>query len=462
MDFKNGFGFAVKNLTVSLQTLLNNHAPLKTKSISVVDHAPWFDKEYRELRKLRRNAERKKNRSSDNLIYYKDLCAKATKMAHSKKKAFITNTINKSKCKSRTLYKMVNNILDRKQTAPLPDNQDLLSLAKNFNEFFIDKIDKLRSNMETSITPNITQSNVTPLFDFYPTCIDEIREIINKSGVKCSPADMLPTMLMKKNLESLLPTIVTLVNLSLSSASMDGVKVADIIPSIKDVSLDPNILNYFRPVSNLVFLGKLIEQVVQLRLEEHMSLNNLNCPEQSAYRKNHSTETLLIKMTNDLLIASDEQTATVVMLLDLSAAFDTVDHTLLLKILHDEIGIKGTALAWFASFLQDRSQRIRLGDITSDTITIKFGVPQGSVLGPILFNIYIRSIYLYVKKLGFKINGYADDHQISKSFVPSDQLEVLTINLINCFSEIKRWMIQYYLHLNGPKTQIIVFGPRSI
>ena len=109
---------------------------------------------------------------------------------------------------------------------------------------------------------------------------------------------------------------------------MDGVKQADIIPLLKNNSLDPNVLKNFRPVSNLTFLGKLIERVVLKRLNEHLSNNDLHCPEQSAYKKNCSTETLLVRIWNDLLVASDEKSATVVMMLDLSAAFDTVDHDL--------------------------------------------------------------------------------------------------------------------------------------
>ena len=150
------------------------------------------------------------------------------------------------------------------------------------------------------------------------------------------------------------------------------------------------------------------------------------------------------------------------MLLDLSAAFDTVDHDLLLRILRSEIGIRGTALSWFSSFLKGRSQRIRLGSILSETIVIKFGVPQGSVLGPVLFNIYIRSIYKLVKNCGFNIFGYADDHQVTKVFSPAKQLEILTIQILDCFDAIKKWMDHYYLTLNDTKTQIIVFGPSKV
>ena len=198
------------------------------------------------------------------------------------------------------------------------------------------------------------------------------------------------------------------------------------------------------------------------RLNEHLNKQGLHCPEQYAYKKDHSTETLLIKITNDLLIAADEKSATVVMLLDLSAAFDTVDHNLLLTILEKEIGIGGTVLKWFRSFLTGRSQRIRLGKVTSDVIYIKFGVPQGSVLGPVLFNLYIRSIYSCVKRLGFNILGYADDHQILKSFKAQTESQILNVQLQNCFAAIKRWMNHFFLQLNDSKTQIIVFGSRNV
>ena len=271
---------------------------------------------------------------------------------------------------------------------------------------------------------------------FEPATLDELKEIIDEFGIKCSPSDILPTTLLKENISILLPLLLQIVNASLTQGSMDGVKLADIVPLLKSNSLDPNVLKNFRPVSNLTFLGKLIERVVLKRLNDHLDNHNLHCPEQSAYKKTFSTETLLIRIWNDLLVASDEKSATVVMMLDLSASFDTVDHNLLLNILMKEIGLRGTVLKWFTSFLKDRAQRIRLGSTLSEEIVIKFGVPQGSVLGPVLFNLYIRSIYRFVQGLDFTIYGYADDHQILKRFKPINQCETLLSKLRGCFKSI--------------------------
>ena len=471
LSLDGSFCSLLSNLSESTLSLLDDHAPVLEKTISIIDKAPWFDKEYRELRKIRRRSERAYRIERDPQlklelkILHKQNCLEADELALSKKKGYFKKLIDNSEGNPRSLYAMVNKQMDRKQIKPLPDfTENIQELATSFNKFFVEKIDKIRNNIELCPKPNLDE-DLGPdccLMDFEPTTIEEVSEIIKEAGIKCSPADLLPQHLYKENIGNLLPVIVKLINISLSSGDVEGVKLADIIPLLKDDSLDSNELKNYRPVSNLTFLGKLIERVVLRRLNDHLTKNNLNSRDQFAYKKNHSTETLLIKIVNDLLIASDEKTASVVMLLDLSAAFDTVDHHLLLSILEKEIGLKGTVLKWFKSFLTGRVQRIRLGKTTSETIEIKFGVPQGSVLGPVLFNLYIRSIYKCVRSLGFNIFGYADDHQIIKSFKSSEQSAVLSVQLDNCFSAIKRWMNKFFLQLNDSKTQIIVVGSNKV
>ena len=202
--------------------------------------------------------------------------------------------------------------------------------------------------------------------------------------------------------------------------------------------------------------------MVLRRLNRHLSLNNLNVPNQYGYKKGHGTETILLKITNDILIASDKKTATVLLLLDLSAAFDTVNIEVLLNILKYEIGITGIALQWFSSFLRNRTMRVKINDSFSETVVLEFGIPQGSVLGPILFNIYIRSLYKYVENSGFNIKGFANDHQLYISFLPSFQLHFLGDKIRQIFSLITSWMNCFFLKLNPSKSKIIVFGPKRV
>jgi hypothetical protein len=169
-------------------------------------------------------------------------------------------------------------------------------------------------------------------------------------------------------------------------------KKAVIKPTLKKENADVDSLRNYRPVSNLTAISKLLERVVLNQLNEHLSSNDLHCPVQSGYRPHHSCETLLVRMTNDINREIQGGNIVLVVLLDLSAAFDTIDHEILLKKLLTDYGISGKALSWMKSYLEDRSFCVKIEDTISSLLELLFGVPQGSLLASLgLFSLFCTS-----------------------------------------------------------------------
>lgn len=461
---------AISSFNMNCTKLLDKHAPILNKTITDRPASPWFDGEYKDLRILRRHAEKKWLNSKtneireDNRIRYMDLRERCNILALTKKKQYFQEQFENLNYSPKSLFAFVDKFIDKEKILTLPPNDSLQQTAEEFNKYFQDKIDEIQKNFKEDDLSKFSGDTFNGKFlsEFHPTTIEEVTEVMKECDLKTSTADSLPASLINDNINVLIPYFCYLVNLSLATGNIDGIKLAHVTPLIKDHNSDTSVLKNYRPISNLSFIGKLVERIVLRRLNEHLTANNLNIPNQSGYKQFHSTETLLIKIVDDLLIAFDERKATVVMLLDLSAAFDTVNHGKLLNILHFEIGITGMALNWFRSFITGRSQRIKIGAAESEIITIKFGVPQGSVLGPVLFNLYIRSLYNTVKSLKFAIQGYADDHQIYQSFDAIHQYSLLVNEISGCFNEIRQWMAAHFLQLNPDKTEIIVFGTPKV
>ena len=194
-----------------------------------------------------------------------------------------------------------------------------------------------------------------------------------------------------------------------------------------------------------------------------MTVHNLYPKAQSAYREFHSTETALLHVKHDILMNMNKKHVTLLVLLDLSAAFDTVDHSILLDQLHSSFGISGPVLSWFSSYLNNRSQFISVNGATSKHFDLQYGVPQGSCLGPLLFVIYASKLFSVLEHHLPDVHAYADDTQLYISFKPdssAEQSKALTA-LENCIDDIKRWMPADKLKLNDDKTEFIIIGTRQ-
>ena len=157
-----------------------------------------------------------------------------------------------------------------------------------------------------------------------------------------------------------------------------------------------------------------------------MDRNNLHIPQQFGYKKGHSTEHVILEIVDEVLIGFEKRTTTLVTLLDLSAAFDTVNLEKLMEILENHMHTKGTALNWFRSFLFGRHQKVRIGSTSSNLLATRYGVPQGSVLGPVLFNIYVRYLPSFINSFGFALSNYADDTNTRLQFTLQFQYNNIT------------------------------------
>ena len=221
----------------------------------------------------------------------------------------------------------------------------------------------------------------------------EVYQLIT-SSTSTSPSDSIPISLIKKRAPILAPYYCSIVNFSLySSIFPDVFKHAEITPLLKKTNLDCNKLSNYRPISQLPLLSKIIEKIVSRQIIEYLLFHNLFDEYQNAYRPGHSTETTLLKISDDILKYLDNSDSVQLILLDLSCAFDSLDHSILIDRIKS-IGFTGSSLDWIISYLSNRTYSINIKGLYSPIGKLRYGVPQGSVLGPLLFSIYILFLFL--------------------------------------------------------------------
>ena len=296
----------------------------------------------------------------------------------------------------------------------------------------------------------------------HPTTNDEVYKVIMSSKKTNTPTENLFFHLLSTVLSILLPYLVTLFNASFASGSVpDLFKQAIVRPLLKKPNLDPNDPSNYRPISLLPFLSKVLERLVQSCLNDHINFIHLDEQYQSGFKSLHSTESALLFVTNQLRISADNNNISILVTLDLSSAFDTLDHPTLIRTLELHLGISDTALNWFRSYLSHRSQTVLFNDKYSNPKSKTFGVPQGAVDAPLLYRIYIIPILILLKRLNLNYHIYADDTQIYICSTPNNYHDL--INRIKlCYKEISDLLSKLFLKLNDSKTEIILIGNPNI
>eukprot|EP00745_Piridium_sociabile_P027300 TRINITY_DN439_c0_g1_i27.p1 TRINITY_DN439_c0_g1~~TRINITY_DN439_c0_g1_i27.p1 ORF type:complete len:1128 (+),score=135.82 TRINITY_DN439_c0_g1_i27:139-3522(+) len=462
-------------LDTCMRSVLDQHAPVTQRKVSSRKSAPWYSAVATDLRaakQKRRQVERQWRKSG--LTVHEQMFAaakKAVTIIVSKAKSSFFNLKIAACNTSKELYSITDQLLAKVRTSPLPSIFPVSDLPSRFSAYFTNKVQVIRDGLDSQVPVTDTRSASAASCDsqfqavfsaFKPVSEGDVRQLIQKMTPKSCELDPIPTTLMFDCLDSVLPFVTHVINDSLTSGVFPSLHKKAVKPLLKKPSLDQNELMNYRPVSNLPFLSKVIEKLVLSQLLDHISSNGLMDPFQSAYRMCHSTETALLRILNDLLLALDDGKVSMLALLDLSSAFDTIDHDTLIDRLRVVFGIDGTVLSWFRSYLSERSQTVSVDGHLSDPADLRFGVPQGSVLGPVLFLLYVQPLSAIIDRHSVSHHAYSDDTQLYKSGSVA-QVSGIIQSVTQCIADVRCWMSENRLKLNEGKTEaMLIASPRVL
>lgn len=455
-----------KDLNLNLASIVDHHAPMKINKIPRMSQ-PWMSENILTARRYRRKCEKivRFNNSSDNKKAYKDAVKNVTDLVFQSKRNYYQSIIRSNgTMNTRNLFtnfgKLISNHSLTNFALKMPP-------ANNIANYFVDKIERISSEFSIQNRETLKPPFNPPSLNYFDlTTNSEVCEIINNSNKKFSSVDPIPNSLFHACIDSLIPFIVNITNKSITECTFpECYKTACVIPTpkVKPTSSSSDIIDLtnLRPISNLSYFGKTIERIVASRLNNHFTRHNLLSKHQSAYRKFHSTETALVHVTDSILSDLDRGLVVILVLLDLSAAFDCINHDLLMNTLNEWFGIDKSALLWIKSYLCERSFYVQSSDERSRVFNLNCGVPQGSVLGPILFIAYTTPLSHIIYPVSHHL--YADDTQIWASYDPnsSESKDDAIHKLNSALSKIHQWMSSNYLKLNPTKTKVIQLSRAS-
>ena len=378
-----------------------------------------------------------------------------------------------AKCKDniKDTWKQVNMILGKRgKDSEFPTHlihegqivREDAEIAESFNDFFVNIGPKLANeikiNTNKSYKTYLTEK-ISSTLNFNMVDTETIEDIIEKLKSKSSAGlDGFSSNLLKISNEIISGTLALIINQSLTTGIFpDRLKCAKVIPIFKKDN--PHLPGNYRPISLLPAISKVFEKVVYKQVYSYLNDNNILYKHQYGFRQSHSTELAAMEVSTKIFENLDNKKLPLAIFLDFSKAFDTIDHDILLyKLSH--YGINNTALAWFKSYLSNRTQFVQYKNVFSTKSNITTGVPQGSILGPLLFIIYINDIAKITNKFHFTI--YADDTTLLEplctfKITTTHNLKSLTKEINAELTKIVEWLGLNKLSLNVKKTKMMLF-----
>ncbi|KAL0829839.1 hypothetical protein ABMA28_003322 [Loxostege sticticalis] len=432
-----------------LINLIDKHAPIRPVKIKH-SPAPWLTDDLKTLRNKKNSAKSKfkMNPSDHNREKYKLLRNRCNRMCRDAQRRHIHKSVQNGN--PARVWKFLKSIgIGKSRNDPTPKDINIDLLNKHFSSSaLIDDATKALTLNQLSSCPIPDY----PSFVFSQLSDCDVKKNVLSIASNAVGCDDISRNMIVPILDILAPIITRILNYSLTTSTFPAAwKDAQIIPLPK--KSNPSSFSDYRPISILPFLSKVLERVVHQQLSTFLTNCSLLNPFQSGFRPGHSTTTALVKITDDIRHGMDDKKLTVLALLDFSNAFNTVDFDILIGILRS-LNISPTAIDWFQSYLHGRRQRIIAEDSSSAWCDIGAGVPQGGVLSPLLFSVFINSITL---DLTSSYHLYADDLQLycqgSLENLPNT---VQTVN--NDLRRISEWSKSFGLKVNPAKTQVMVAG----
>lgn len=446
-------------LTRLITTAFDTVAPVKTVTLSS-KRKPWAKS--MQIKRLMRTRDRaykiyRRSTTTSNREKYRRLRSQVKNLLDSSKNEFIKNAIANSKslgAKWRTLKNL--HIVGSSSSSPL----DHFS-AEDLNTYYASIVRKAapatRDDLDRIIHSRPLDPN-RPIFNFRPVTQGEIRNFITQASSKGCGVDGISVQMLKLTLPHLLEPLTELCNHCLENSIFPtSWKQALVLPILK--SKNPSSPSDTRPIALLPEISKILEKAVHAQLTEFLEAHSLLYPGQAGFRPGHSTQTALLRVTDDVRQAIDDQKLTILILFDFSKAFDTLPHPVLLSSLR-ELNMSDSALSWFFSYLTDRIQAVidKDGNITT-WLSVDTGVPQGSGLGPPCFSVSINNLH---KVLRYSESVfYADDSQIYLHCLLEELLNAIRTISLDA-QAVADWARMNGLSLNASKSKVMILGSSKV